>query len=48
MDDQPLIAKLGGEENVNKAVVRFYEHVLADPTVNHFFKNTDMAHQTKQ
>ena len=44
MDNQPLIDKLGGEENVNKAVVRFYEQVLADPTVNHFFKNTDMAH----
>lgn len=41
----------GGEETISKVVDYFYELVLADDTVNHFFKDTDMEkqrrHQTK-
>jgi hemoglobin len=46
-----LYEKFGGEETVSKVVDYFYELVLADDTVNGFFKNTDMdkqrKHQTK-
>ncbi|CAM5782101.1 MULTISPECIES: group I truncated hemoglobin [Brevibacillus] len=39
--------KYGGEETVAKVVDYFYELVLADDTVNHFFANTDMEKQRK-
>ncbi|WP_432777216.1 group 1 truncated hemoglobin [Brevibacillus gelatini] len=39
--------KYGGEETISKVVDYFYELVLADDTVNHFFKNTDMEKQRK-
>ncbi|CAI8730478.1 Group 1 truncated hemoglobin GlbN [Brevibacillus sp. IT-7CA2] len=39
--------KYGGEDTVAKVVDYFYELVLADDTVNHFFKNTDMEKQRK-
>ncbi len=46
-----LYEKVGGEEAISKVVYYFYGLVLADDTVNHFFKNTDMEkqhkHQTK-
>lgn len=46
-----LYEKLGEEAGIRKAVDRFYEKVLADSTVNHYFTNTDMdkqrEHQTK-
>ncbi len=46
-----LYDKLGGESAIETAVDRFYDKVLADETVNHFFTNTDMTkqrqHQTK-
>jgi hemoglobin len=46
-----LYEKFGGEETVAKVVDYFYGLVLADDTVNHFFKDTDMdkqrKHQTK-
>ncbi|MFA9558166.1 group 1 truncated hemoglobin [Evansella sp. AB-rgal1] len=52
MGNQTLYEKIGGEEAVAKVVDYFYsELVLKDPTVNHFFENTDMdkqrKHQTK-
>jgi hemoglobin len=37
--------KLGGEETIAKVVDYFYDLVLADDTVNHFFENTDMEKQ---
>lgn len=40
-----LYEKLGGEAAITKAVEIFYEKVLADETVNHFFKDTDMDRQ---
>jgi hemoglobin len=42
---QTLYKKLGGEETIAKVVDYFYDLVLADDTVNHFFKNTDMEKQ---
>lgn len=49
--EQTLYEKVGAEEAITKVVDYFYELVLADDTVNHFFKNTDMEkqrrHQTK-
>lgn len=46
-----LYEKLGGEGTIAKVVDYFYDLVLADDEVNHFFENTDMAkqraHQTK-
>lgn len=40
-----LYEKLGGAEAVKVAVDKFYNRVLADDRVNHFFANTDMALQ---
>lgn len=46
-----LYEELGGRHVIEKVVDSFYDRVLSDPTVNHFFKNVDMekqrAHQTK-
>eukprot|EP00744_Colponema_vietnamica_P001678 GILI01002755.1.p1 GENE.GILI01002755.1~~GILI01002755.1.p1 ORF type:complete len:243 (+),score=94.15 GILI01002755.1:89-817(+) len=42
-----LFEKLGGEAAVDIAVDKFYQKVLADPHVNHFFANTDMNRQRK-
>lgn len=46
-----LYEQIGGEKAIMAAVDIFYEKVLADETVNHFFANTDMekqrTHQTK-
>ncbi|KNB73975.1 group I truncated hemoglobin [Brevibacillus reuszeri] len=39
--------KYGGEETISKVVDYFYDLVLADHTVNDFFKNTDMEKQRK-
>lgn len=46
-----LYEKFGGEESIAKVVDYFYDLVMADDSVNHFFEHTDMkkqrAHQTK-
>ncbi|ADU29087.1 group I truncated hemoglobin [Evansella cellulosilytica] len=48
MSEQTLYEKIGGEEAISKVVDYFYnELVLNDPTVNHFFDNTDMEKQRK-
>lgn len=48
---ESLYEKLGGRDSIEKVVDRFYEKVLADPIVNHFFEHTNMdkqrKHQTK-
>lgn len=36
---------MGGEAAVGAVVDKFYDFMMADPQVNHFFKNTDMAKQ---
>ena len=40
-----LYERLGGEPAINAAVDLFYDKVLADKRINHFFTNTDMAAQ---
>lgn len=46
-----LYHRLGGEEQISNVVDEFYERVLADDSVAHFFENVDMAaqraHQTQ-
>ncbi|WP_071460205.1 group I truncated hemoglobin [Bacillus massilinigeriensis] len=44
---QTLYEKFGGQAAISKVVDIFYDKVLADPTVNHFFKHTDMEKQRK-
>lgn len=40
-----VFERIGGMNAVNAAVEIFYKKVLADDTINHFFKNTDMENQ---
>jgi hemoglobin len=40
-----LFEKLGGSEAVNLAVDKFYERVLQDDRIKHFFANVDMVKQ---
>jgi hemoglobin len=40
-----LYERLGGKAAVELAVDKFYEKVLADERVNHFFAHTDMDQQ---
>ncbi len=40
-----LYEKLGGKAAVEMAVDRFYERVLADARIKHFFENIDMNKQ---
>ena len=39
---------IGGEPSVNAAVDIFYEKVLADPTISHFFSNIEMSGQSRK
>jgi hemoglobin len=43
MSESTLYQRIGGEIAVHAAVDRFYERVLADPSLNHFFINVNMA-----
>jgi hemoglobin len=38
-----LYYRIGGEPSVRAAVERFYERVLADPSLTHFFDGVSMA-----
>jgi len=40
-----LYERLGGEPAINAAVDLFYDKVLADERIKHFFTNTDMERQ---
>lgn len=40
-----LFEKLGGSDAVNLAVDKFYERVLQDDRIKHFFANVDMVKQ---
>ena len=42
VQDSSLYARLGGEPAIQAVVDAFYERVLADPTVNRFFKAKQM------
>ena len=39
-----LYELIGGHETIKAATERFYERVLEDENLRHFFKDTDMAH----
>lgn len=41
-NSESIFSKIGGVNAVNQAVDLFYDKVLADPTVNFFFKDADM------
>lgn len=38
-----LFERIGGEAAVDAAVDKFYQHVLADDRIKHFFEGVDMA-----
>ncbi|SEG28460.1 globin [Paenibacillus sp. UNC499MF] len=40
-----LYDKLGGKDVIGKVVEDFYKRVMEDESVNHFFRDTDMAKQ---
>lgn len=40
-----LYERIGGKEAINTAVTIFYEKVLNDTRVKHFFDDVDMKHQ---
>lgn len=42
MSESTLYQRIGGEIAIHAAVDRFYERVLADPSLNHFFINVNM------
>lgn len=43
--EQTLFEKLGGKDAVNAAVNLFYEKVMADNRISHFFDGVDMTRQ---
>ena len=45
MSEASLFDRIGGKNAVNAAVDLFYDKVLADPHINHFFTNVDMPRQ---
>ncbi|PWI56898.1 group I truncated hemoglobin [Sulfoacidibacillus thermotolerans] len=45
MGKMSLYDRLGGQEGIIKVVDQFYDYVLADGRVNHFFRKTDMKRQ---
>ncbi len=47
MAEKTLYEELGGEAAVELAVDKFYDKVLADDRVKHFFEGLDMARQRK-
>ena len=40
-----LFERIGGQGAIDATVDLFYEKVLADPRINHFFADTDMEQQ---
>lgn len=40
-----LFEKLGGSTAVDAVVQKFYEYMLADKKVNHYFEHVDMTKQ---
>lgn len=43
--NEPLYSRVGGAAAVDAAVDVFYRRVLADPSISHFFADTDMVAQ---
>ncbi|MFZ5815850.1 MAG: group I truncated hemoglobin, partial [Bacillota bacterium] len=44
---QTLYEKYGGHQTISAVVDRFYEKILADASINHFFTQTDMEAQRR-
>ena len=42
-EDKTLFDKLGGEKAIDIAVDLFYDRILKDKRVDHFFSHTNMA-----
>ena len=43
LDKQPtLYERVGGEQTIRELIHEFYDHVIADPELKPFFKNTSM------
>jgi hemoglobin len=42
-----LYDRLGGEGAIASVVDKFYDFILIDPKVNHFFSTTDMTKQRR-
>lgn len=42
-----LYEKLGGQPAIEQVVDDFYQRILADDTINHFFAHTDMEKQRR-
>ncbi|HWI64747.1 MAG TPA: group 1 truncated hemoglobin [Symbiobacteriaceae bacterium] len=42
-----LFERFGGQEGIADVVETFYQKVLDDNSINHFFANTDMAAQKR-
>ena len=45
---ESLFERIGGMDAVNAAVDIFYNKILADKTINHFFENTNMKAQASK
>lgn len=45
MPENTLYERLGGEESIETVVTEFYDRVMADELVNHYFSDTDMQRQ---
>lgn len=43
VNEATIYQRIGGEAAVNVAVDRFYERVLADPALSHFFTGVSMS-----
>jgi hemoglobin len=41
--ETPLCKRIGGEPTIRAAVDRFYERVLAEPSLSHFFSGVGMS-----
>lgn len=48
VDPKSLFARVGGQAAIDAAVDRFYEKVLADDRVNHFFEDVNMKAQIRK
>lgn len=48
MSDASLYERIGGKDALEAAVDRFYERVLADDRIAHFFNTVDMETQRKK
>lgn len=45
MSEETLYERLGGRETTAAVVDEFYDHVMADDRVNHYFEDVDMTRQ---